>query len=73
MHNAALAKAGGDRAVMIGDTGWDVEAAQKAGVETIAVMTGGGWSEQELRDAGAVAVYESLVDLREGLGATPLS
>ena len=70
--HAAIAKAGADRAVMIGDTGWDVEAARKAGVETIAVMTGG-WSEQELRDAGAVAVFESLVDLREGLGETPLS
>jgi hypothetical protein len=32
----------------------------------------GGWSEQELRDAGAVAVFDSLVALRERLDETPL-
>jgi len=66
---AALDKAGTDKAAMIGDTGWDVEAAGKAGVETVCLMTGG-WSEQELRDAGAVAVYESVDDLRSNLGET---
>jgi HAD superfamily hydrolase (TIGR01509 family) len=54
---AALKKAGTKSAVMIGDTRWDVEAAGKASVETVCVMTGG-WSEQELRDAGAVAVFD---------------
>ena len=67
---AALDKAGTDNAAMIGDTRWDVEAAGKAGVETVCLMTGG-WSEQELRDAGAVAVYESIDDLRSHLGETP--
>jgi HAD superfamily hydrolase (TIGR01509 family) len=67
---AALGKAGTDNAAMIGDTRWDVEAAGKAGVETVCLMTGG-WSEQELRDAGAVAVYESVDDLRSNLGETP--
>ena len=40
---AALEKAGveADRAVMVGDARWDVEAAAKAGVETLCVMTGG--------------------------------
>jgi HAD superfamily hydrolase (TIGR01509 family) len=71
--HAALAKAGADAgdALMIGDTPWDVQAAQRAGVQTIAVMTGG-FSEQELRDAGAVAVYESVADLREHLDRTAL-
>src|SRR3954468_14980622 len=48
----AVEKLDGDEAVMIGDTPWDVEAARKAGVDTIAVLTGG-FSEQELREAGA--------------------
>jgi HAD superfamily hydrolase (TIGR01509 family) len=66
---AAMDKAGTESAVMIGDTRWDIEAASKAGIETVCLITGG-WSEQELRDAGAVAVYESVDDLREHLGET---
>jgi HAD superfamily hydrolase (TIGR01549 family) len=69
--HAALEKAGTEDAVMIGDSRWDIEAAANAGLETVCVITGG-WSEQELRDAGAVAVFDSLVALREGLDATPL-
>jgi HAD superfamily hydrolase (TIGR01549 family) len=68
---AAKEKAGGDAAVMLGDTTWDIQAAEKAGVETVALMTGG-FSEAELRDAGAVAVFESIPDLRENLDQTPL-
>jgi HAD superfamily hydrolase (TIGR01549 family) len=69
--NAALEKARTRDAVMIGDTPWDVEAARKAGIETICVLTGG-FSEQELRDAGAVAVFESMEELRAHLDETPL-
>ena len=69
---AALEKApGGAEAVMVGDTRWDVEAAAKAGVPTLCVMTGG-WSHQELLDAGAVGVFESVEDLRGRLDETPL-
>ena len=68
---AALEVAGTDDAAMVGDTPWDAEAAGRAGIETVAVLTGG-FSEQELRDAGAVAVFESVAQLREGLGRTPL-
>jgi HAD superfamily hydrolase (TIGR01509 family) len=60
-----------DDAVMVGDTPWDIEAAQQVGVPTLAVVTGG-FSEQELRDAGAAAVYESVADLEAGLDATAL-
>jgi HAD superfamily hydrolase (TIGR01549 family) len=70
--HAALAKAGTEDAVMVGDTPWDIEAARKAGVETLCVVTGG-FSEQELRDAGAVAVFESVEELRKRLDETPLS
>jgi HAD superfamily hydrolase (TIGR01509 family) len=68
---AAMAKTRADRAVLVGDTPWDVEAARKAGVETIAVITGG-FSRDELLDAGAVCVFESLVELRARIGETPL-
>jgi phosphoglycolate phosphatase-like HAD superfamily hydrolase len=57
---------------MIGDTPWDIEAARKAGVETICVITGGR-SRAELLDAGAVAVFESAAELRDDLDSTPLS
>ena len=69
---AALDKAGAGEGAMLGDTPWDVKAAKAAGVETVALLTGG-FSEQELREAGAVAVFESIVALREGLAETPLA
>jgi HAD superfamily hydrolase (TIGR01549 family) len=68
--HAALDKAGTDDAMMVGDTPWDIEAARKAGLETATVITGG-FSEQELRDAGAAVVFESLVDLRHHLDEPP--
>jgi HAD superfamily hydrolase (TIGR01509 family) len=69
---AALEKARTDRAVMVGDTPWDCEAARRAGVPTVCVMTGG-FSEAELREAGAVAVFESLRTLLERLDETPFA
>jgi phosphoglycolate phosphatase-like HAD superfamily hydrolase len=68
---AAREKAGGGDAVMVGDTPWDCKAAERAGVPTIAVLTGG-FAESELRDAGAVAVFESISELREHFDETPL-
>jgi HAD superfamily hydrolase (TIGR01509 family) len=68
---AAVEKAGGGDAVMIGDSTWDCKAAERAGLQTIAVMTGG-FSEQELRDAGAVEVFRSLPELLDALDRTPL-
>ena len=67
---AALDKAGVDEAVMIGDTPWDIEAAGKANVETVTVVTGG-FSPHELREAGAAAVYESVEELRSHLDEPP--
>jgi len=69
---AAMEKAGNDDAVMIGDTTWDVEAAGRAGVKSVTVRTGG-FSAAELRDAGAVAVFDSIDELRESLDDTPLA
>ena len=68
---AAIAKAEELSAVMVGDTTWDVDAAERADVKTIGVLTGG-FSDAELLDAGAVAVFESLDALRESLDSTPL-
>jgi phosphoglycolate phosphatase-like HAD superfamily hydrolase len=70
--HAAMDKAGGGEAVLVGDSTWDCEAAARADVPTVAVLTGG-FSEQELRKAGAVAVFESLTDLCERLDDTPLA
>jgi HAD superfamily hydrolase (TIGR01549 family) len=66
----AVEKAGGGEAVMVGDSTFDVEAARRAGLETVAVLTGG-FSEQELRHAGAVEVFGSIEELRGSLARTP--
>ena len=71
---AALAKSGAQpqEAVMVGDSTWDVEAAKRARVRTLAVMTGG-FSREELMQAGAAEVFESVRELREALARTPLA
>jgi HAD superfamily hydrolase (TIGR01509 family) len=71
--HAALDKAGGEGsdAVLVGDTPWDVEAAGRAGVATLAVLTGG-FAAQELWDAGAISVFESVGELGERLHVTAL-
>jgi phosphoglycolate phosphatase-like HAD superfamily hydrolase len=68
----AVEKVGGGRAVLVGDSTWDCEAAARAEVPTVAILTGG-FSEQELRQAGAGSVFESLGELCERLDETPLA
>jgi HAD superfamily hydrolase (TIGR01509 family) len=59
----AIGKVGSEGpALMIGDSVWDVKAAKAASVPTVAVLTGG-FSEAELREAGAIEVVESIADL----------
>ena len=58
--------------VMIGDSVWDVEAAKSAGMPAIVVRSGG-FGDDELRDAGAVAIYDTPGDLRDALDETPLA
>ena len=69
----ALDKAGLEPrdAVFVGDTVWDVEAAAKAKVPCLGVLTGG-ISESELRDAGAVAVYRDVAHLLRAFDDSPL-
>jgi HAD superfamily hydrolase (TIGR01509 family) len=72
--NSALDKVGGSAqdAVMVGDTPWDVMAAHRAGVGTLAVLSGG-FAVEELRQSGARDVFESVADLRAELDRTPLA
>jgi len=60
--DVALDRVDGTRACMVGDSVWDVQAANKRQLPTIGVLTGG-YGRQELLDAGARAVYADLEDL----------
>ncbi len=53
--------------LMVGDTPFDVQAAEKAGVGTVFLRCGG-----DSRNEGAVAVYDSPQDLLEHLDTSPL-
>ncbi len=67
----AVGEESGDDALLIGDTPWDVKAASAVGVRTIAVRTGG-FGHDELVEAGALRVCESVEQLRRTLDDTPL-
>ena len=58
-----------DEVLMIGDTAWDIEAAQKVHVGTIAFRCGG-WSDKDL--AGAIAIYDGPADLLAHYDSSPL-
>jgi HAD superfamily hydrolase (TIGR01509 family) len=58
--------------VMIGDSVWDVEAAKNAGMPALVVRSGG-FGDDELRDAGAIAIFDTPGDLRDALDTTPLA
>jgi HAD superfamily hydrolase (TIGR01509 family) len=50
-------------AVVIGDTIWDMQAARAAGTHAVAVLTGGAYSREELRAAGASAVFVDCAEM----------
>jgi HAD superfamily hydrolase (TIGR01509 family) len=58
--------------VVVGDSVWDVEAAKRAGMPAIAVRSGG-FGDDELRQAGAIALYDTPADLTKALDDTPLA
>jgi HAD superfamily hydrolase (TIGR01509 family) len=58
--------------VMVGDSVWDVEAAKKAGMPAFVVRSGG-FGDDELRQAGAVALFDTPGDLAAALDDTPLA
>ncbi|MDQ3033646.1 MAG: HAD family hydrolase [Myxococcota bacterium] len=69
---AALKRArlAAERAVMLGDTPYDVEAATRAGVAIIAVRCGG-WDDASLE--GALAIYDDPADLLARWDESPLA
>ena len=54
---------------MLGDTPYDIEAARKIGVGTIALRSGG-WRDHELK--GALAIYDDTADLLAHYDSSPL-
>lgn len=60
-----LEKAGAspDETVAVGDAVWDIEPASKTGIRAIGVLSGGAFSEEELKEAGAIAVYDNCAEL----------
>jgi phosphoglycolate phosphatase-like HAD superfamily hydrolase len=57
-------------AVMIGDTPYDIQAATKLDVPTIALRCGGWWTDDALR--GATAIYDDPADLLAHYDDSPL-
>lgn len=58
-------------AVMVGDTIWDVLAAERAGLRCIGLLCGG-TAEAELREAGAAAVYHDPAALLGDIHTSPI-
>jgi HAD superfamily hydrolase (TIGR01509 family) len=58
--------------VVVGDSVFDVEAATNAGMPAIVVRSGG-FGDDELRAAGAVAIYDTPADLMADLDETGLA
>lgn len=58
--------------VVVGDSVWDVEAGKRAGMPAIAVRSGG-FGDDELREAGAIALFDTPGDLAKALDDTPLA
>jgi len=58
--------------VVVGDSVFDVQAAKNAGMPAIVVRSGG-FGDDELRDAGAIGIYDTPADLTAALDDTDLS
>ena len=73
VFTTTLEKAGvsADRAIVVGDTVWDVRAATAAGLDCVCVLTGG-IDRRALEEEGAVAVYRDAEDLTAELAASPI-
>lgn len=69
---AALAKIGcpRDAVLMLGDTPYDIEAAAKAGIATVALRSGG-WDDSALK--AALAIYDDPADLLENFDRSPFA
>ena len=75
IFEAALERLGGmspSAAVVVGDTPYDAEAASKAGLKTIGLLSGG-FPEEDLRAAGCVRIYRDAAELLADYDASPLA
>ena len=73
IFQAALQRAGveANAALVVGDTVYDVEAARRVGIGAIG-LTSGPFDRTQLKDAGAIAVFEDAADLLAGFDRSPL-
>jgi HAD superfamily hydrolase (TIGR01509 family) len=74
IFKAALGKLGGldpSRAIVVGDTPWDAIAASKAGLKTIGLLCGGS-TQDDLQNAGCVAIFTSPAELLARYEESPL-
>lgn len=60
-----------DRVIVVGDTPYDAVAAAKANLRMIGVLSGG-FSEENLRQAGCIAIYQNIADLLAHYDSSPL-
>ena len=75
IFEAALERLGGtapEDAVVVGDSPYDAEAAGKAGIKAVGLLSGG-FSEAELREAGCIAIYRDPEDLLRQFATSPLA
>jgi HAD superfamily hydrolase (TIGR01549 family) len=75
IFEAALAQLGDVKpteAIAVGDTPYDAEAAGKAGLRTIGLLSGG-FPEEDLRAAGCVRIYKDAADLLANYDSSPLA
>lgn len=63
---------GRDEVIVIGDTPYDIEAALKSQIATVAVRSGG-FPDQALREAGAIRIYSDVSTLLDEYAASPLA
>src|SRR4051812_40568318 len=75
IFEAALSQLGGvepSDAIVVGDTPYDAEAARKAGLKTIGLLSGG-FPEEDLRAAGCVRIYKDAAELLADYDSSPLA
>lgn len=60
------------RAMVVGDSVWDIEAARAAGLGCVAVESGG-FSQHELAEAGALHVYHDVAEILDQQQTGPLA
>ncbi len=75
IFEAALEKLGKlapEKCLVLGDTPYDAEAADKAGIRTVGVLCGG-FPEADLKQAGAIAIYQDPADLLRRYDASPFA